>query len=105
MEVLTAYSHSAQAADLRLCHTAALTSSVNDPRPSAKRPWSLRDRLNERDITDLITAYREGATAASLAAAHGVSLKSVKRLLHIAGVRRISPAQRATKATPVATHP
>jgi hypothetical protein len=34
-------------------------------RPSAKRPWSLRDRINERDITDLITAYQEGDTAAS----------------------------------------
>jgi hypothetical protein len=32
----------------------------------------------ERDITDLITAYREGATAASLATADGLSLTSVK---------------------------
>ena len=54
-----------------------------------KRPWSLRDRLDERDIAELITAYREGATAASLTAAHGVSLSSVKRLLHTAGVRRV----------------
>jgi hypothetical protein len=38
------------------------------PTPSAKRPGSLRDRLDERDIADLITAYRKGATAASLAA-------------------------------------
>ena len=34
-------------------------------RSSVKRPWSLRDRLDERDIADLITAYREGATAAA----------------------------------------
>jgi len=73
-------------------------------RPSAKRPWSLRDRLNDRDITELITAYREGATAASLTAAHGSSLKSVKRLLHIAGIRRTPPTRRS-KATPTATHP
>ena len=83
----------------------ALTSPVRAPRPSAKRPWSLRDRLDERDIADLITTYREGATAASLAAAHGLSLKSVKRLLHIAGVRRTSPTRPATNATPAATHP
>lgn len=32
---------------------------VRAPRTSAKRPWSLRDRLDERDIADLITAYRD----------------------------------------------
>lgn len=48
----------------------------------------------------MITAYREGATAASLTAAHGVSLNSVKRLLHTAGARRTSPTRRSTKATP-----
>ena len=39
--------------------------------------------LDERDITELITANREGATAVSLAAAPGLSLTSVKRLLRI----------------------
>lgn len=92
VEVLASYSHSTQAADLLLCHTVALT-SVCAPSPSTQRPWSLRNRLNERDITDLITAYRQGTTAATLAAAHGLSLKSVKRLLHIAGVRRTPPTQ------------
>jgi hypothetical protein len=56
----------------------ALTSPVCGPRPSAQRPWRLRDRLDEHDIADLITAYREGTTAA-----HGLSLKTVKRLQHI----------------------
>ena len=93
---MAASSHSVQAADLLLYHTVARTHPVCAPRPSAEHPWSLRDRLDERDIADLITAYREGATAASLATAHGVSLTSVKRLLHIAGVRRTSPTQRAT---------
>jgi hypothetical protein len=105
VEVLASYSHSAQAADLRLCYTVALTSPARTPRPTATRPWSLRDRLTERDIAELITAYRDGATAASLAAAHSLSLSSVKRLLHIAGVRRMPPTQRAAKATPAATHP
>jgi hypothetical protein len=104
VEVLAAYSHSTQAAELQLYHTVALARPVCAPRPNAKRPWSLRDHLDERDIADLITAYREGATAASLAAAHDLTLKSVKRLLHTAGVRRTSPTQ-ATKATPTATHP
>lgn len=75
------------------------------PKPSAKRPRSLRDHLDERDIGDLITAYREGATAASLAVAHDLSLTSVKRLLHTAGVRRTPPTRRAMKATPTAMHP
>jgi DNA-directed RNA polymerase specialized sigma24 family protein len=61
---------------------------VRTPRLSAKRPWSLRERLDEREIVGLITAYCDGATAATLATVHGVSLRSVKRLLHTAGVRR-----------------
>jgi hypothetical protein len=70
-----------------------------------QRPWRLRDRLDEGDIAELITAYRDGATAASLAAAHGVSLKSVKRLLRTAGVRRTSTTQQTTKTTSTTTHP
>ena len=105
VEILAAYSHSAQAADLQLCHTMALTGPVRAPRPSAKPPWSLRERLDEHDIAKLITAYRDGATAASLAIAHGVSLSSVKRLLHTAGVRRTPYTGGSTKATPTATYP
>jgi hypothetical protein len=105
VEVLATYSHSTQAADLRLCHIAALTNPVRTPRPTATRPRSLRDRLTEREIAELITAYRDGTTATSLAADYAISLTSVKRLLHTAGVRRTPPTRRATKATPVATHP
>ncbi|HKR51787.1 MAG TPA: hypothetical protein VJT72_19825, partial [Pseudonocardiaceae bacterium] len=98
VEILTAYSHSMQAADLRLCHTTARTSPVRTAKPSMKRPWSLRERLDEREITELIATYRNGATAASLAAAHGVSLTSVKRLLHTAGARRTTPTRQTPKA-------
>jgi hypothetical protein len=87
VEVLTSYSHTAQAAELQLC--------VNGPRrvvpsaPSAsKRPWSLRDHLDEHTRSDMIAAYRAGTTATSLAAAHEVSLRRVKRLLSAAGARR-----------------
>jgi len=83
----------------------ALVSPVRAARPSAKRPWNLRERLDQSEIAELITAYRNGATAASLAAARGVSLSSVKRLLHTAGVRRTPPTPQSTKATPTATHP
>jgi hypothetical protein len=105
VEVLTAYSHSTQVADLRLCHTEALSGPVRATRPSTKRPWSLRERLDERDIADLIIAYRKGATAASLATIHGVSPSSVKRLLNTAGVRRTTSTRGSIKATPTATYP
>ena len=103
MELLVAYSHSTQVADLRICYTAALTSPVRTRRPTATRPWSLRDRLTERDIARLITAYREGTAAASLATDYTLSLRSVKRLLRTAGVRRTPPIRRGAKITPVAT--
>ena len=83
----------------------ALVSPVRAARPSAKRPWSLRERLDERDIAELSSAYRNGATAASLAAAHGVSLSSVKRLLHTAGIRRTPCTRGSTRATPTTTYP
>ncbi len=75
------------------------------PQTNRDASMGLRDRLTERDIAELMTAYRDGATAASLAADYALSLKGVKRLLHTAGVRRTPPTRRATKATPVATHP
>jgi hypothetical protein len=75
------------------------------PRLSAKRPQSRRERLDERDITELITVYREGLTATSLTAAHGLSLNSVKRLLPIAGDHRTSPTQQTAKATSTTRHP
>ena len=35
---------------------------MHSPRPST-RPWSLRERLSECDIANLITAYRDGAAS------------------------------------------
>jgi hypothetical protein len=105
VELLTAYSHTVQAADQQLCHTMAVTSPVRAARPSTKRPWSLRECLDEREIAELITAYRDGTTAASLAATHGVSFKSVKRLLRTAGIRRTTPTRQAPKATPTTARP
>jgi transposase-like protein len=46
-----------------------------------------------------VTAYRQRATALPHRR-HGLSRKSVKRLLHIAAARRISATRRATKPTP-----
>jgi hypothetical protein len=101
----TAYSHSTQAADLRHCHTVTLTNPARASEPSTQRPWSLRDRLHERDIAELTTAYRNGAPAASLATTHNESLTSVKRLLRTAGVRRTLSTRRSEKATPTTTYP
>jgi hypothetical protein len=80
VEILTSYSHTAQVADLRFS-TLRPAPVPCAPKPRAKCPQSLRDRLGNRDITDLIIAYRTGATAVSLATTHGLSFRSVKRLL------------------------
>ena len=105
VELLASYSHSVQAADLRLCHTVALASPERTARPRAKRPWSLRERIDEREFVELITGYRDGATAASLASTHGVSLSSVKRLLRTVGVRRAPSTRGSNKAIPTTTSP
>ena len=92
MEVLTHYSHSEHLADLQRCATNRCAGAA-PARPTArKRPWSLQDRLDERDRADLIAAYRSGDTAASLTTAHDLSLRSVKRLVATAGARRQLPA-------------
>jgi hypothetical protein len=104
VELLATYSHSVQATDLHLCHTMVLASPERAARPRAKRPWSLRERLDEHELAELITSYRNGDTAASLATTHGVSLSSVKRLLHTAGVRRTPSTRGSTKATPTTTY-
>ena len=88
VEVLTAYSHTTHLADLQICVKAPPSDAVSAVTPAAKRPWSLRDRLDERTRADLVAAYDAGSTAASLATTHGLSLSSVKRLLAAAGVRR-----------------
>lgn len=87
-----------------LCHTMALASPERAARPNTKRPWSLRERLDKREIAKLITAYRNGATTASLAAAHGVSPSSAKRLLRTAGIRRMPSTRGSRKATPTTTY-
>jgi hypothetical protein len=88
VEVLTSYSYTTKLPDLRLCVKAPRSDAVSIANPTSKRPWSLRDRLDERNRAALIAAYRAGTTAGSLAATHGLSLRSVKRLLAAAGVRR-----------------
>jgi hypothetical protein len=85
---LTCYSHTPDLPDLQRCVAARRSNVVSVAPPAAKQPWSLRDRLDEHTRADLIAAYRAGTTAASLAPTHELSLRSVKRLLAAAGVRR-----------------
>jgi hypothetical protein len=88
VEVLTAYSHTAQPVDLQRCGNTRRSDLVSVAQSASTRPWSLRDRLDDRTRADLIAAYRAGTTAASLATTHGLSPRSVKRMLAAAGVRR-----------------
>ena len=86
--MLTSYSHTANLADLQRCIAGRPLAAVPAALSAFKRPWSLQDRLTERTRADLIAAYLAGTTAASLATTHELSLRSVKRLLASAEVRR-----------------
>jgi DNA-binding CsgD family transcriptional regulator len=50
----------------------------------------LRDRFSLSDLQVMIDLYRSGTTAKQVAEKFGISLRSVKRLLHQHGVRRRS---------------
>jgi predicted DNA binding protein len=89
VEVLVAYSHSAQASELHLCRQEAFASRRPKGRPVTKRGWSLSDRLTEAQRLAIVNAYRSGATAARLAATHDLSLSSLKRILRSAKAAKI----------------
>ena len=89
MEVPVAYSHSAQASDLRLCVHDASAEQRLTRWPVARQGWRLTNRLSETQIQAIVHAYLSGATAAQLAAAHGLSLSSLKRILRAAGATKI----------------
>ena len=58
MEVLTAYSHISQLADLQRCVSARRLEEALVAPPAFTRPSSLRERLNERTRADMIATYR-----------------------------------------------
>jgi DNA-directed RNA polymerase specialized sigma24 family protein len=89
VEVLIAYSHSAQAPDLHLCLQDPSTSRRTKRRLVPKQAWSLSDRLNDAQRLAIVDAYLAGATAARLAAAHDLSLSSLKRILRSAKATKI----------------
>jgi hypothetical protein len=55
---------------------------------SVVRSRRLRDRFSSEDLQSMIALYQSGTTARQVAERFGVSLRSVKRLLHRHGVRR-----------------
>jgi DNA-directed RNA polymerase specialized sigma24 family protein len=64
-------------------------------------PRSLGKRLSPAERTELITAFNAGVTQETLAAEHGISIRSIKRLVHGSSNRphatanRLTPTQRA----------
>jgi hypothetical protein len=52
------------------------------------RSRRLRDRFSSEDLQAMIDLYRVGTTAREVAEKFGISLRSVKRLLHRHGIRR-----------------
>jgi DNA-directed RNA polymerase specialized sigma24 family protein len=55
---------------------------------SVVRSRRLRDRFSSEDLQSMIDLYQSGTTARQVAERFGISLRSVKRLLHQHGVRR-----------------
>jgi DNA-directed RNA polymerase specialized sigma24 family protein len=69
--------------------SAAWSASNDGPAGSGQaRPWSLRRRLSPDAIETLIDRYVTGTTARELAEQHGISVRSVKRLVHDHGAAR-----------------
>jgi predicted DNA binding protein len=89
VEVLVAYSHSAQTSELRLCIQDASVNQRPRRRPVTRQAWSLNDRLSEAQLRAIVYAYVSGATAARLADTYGLSLSSLKRILRSAGATKI----------------
>jgi hypothetical protein len=56
--------------------------------PGRSRSRLLRDRFSVEELQGMVDLYQSGAPAREVAERHGVSLRSVKRLLHQRGVRR-----------------
>ncbi|MGH3772716.1 MAG: helix-turn-helix domain-containing protein [Pseudonocardiaceae bacterium] len=67
---------------------------------SATRWWSLRDRLSTEALHIMINLYRSGTTAKQIAEKCGVSLSSVKQLLHEHDVRREGRKRRSRQSGP-----
>lgn len=105
MELLTAYSHTLQAADLHICVLAATRNRRPEAKSTTTTSWSLRERLSDDVIQAMACAYLAGATARDLAVTHDLSLSSVKRLLRMAGVRRTPSIRQSEKAMSAATRP
>ncbi|GAA2259274.1 hypothetical protein GCM10009853_010320 [Glycomyces scopariae] len=81
--------------------------SPNDQPPVAyppAPPRALTKRLSPTDQTELIAAFNTGTTQKTLAAKYGISITSVKRLVHgnsnrpQATSNRLTPEQRAAVA-------
>jgi transposase-like protein len=68
------------------------------PTESVIRSRRLRDRFSREDLQTMIDLYRSGATARQVAEKFGVSLRSVKRLLHQHGIRRERLPDQAQKS-------
>jgi hypothetical protein len=70
---------------------------------SVVRSRRLRDRFSSDDLQNMIDFYRSGMTAKQVAEKFGVSLRSIKRLLHQHGVcrnRRARPPEPSSRCSP-----
>jgi hypothetical protein len=57
-------------------------------RPVGTRPQSMRGHFSADELQAMIDLYKSGVTAGQVAQTYGFSKRSIKRLLHLHGVRR-----------------
>lgn len=93
VELLIAYSHTVQAADLHGCVLTATQEQRPKTKSATPAPWSIRERLSDDMIQAMGCAYSAGAAALELAVAHDLSLSSVKRLLRTTKARKSGTTQ------------
>lgn len=105
VEVLAAYSHTEPPADLRLRVAASRREPRHQPKATQSEAWSLQDRLGREGLADIVSAHRNGAALLTLAAAHGVSLSSIKRIVRRATLQCGNDAEDAAVASPHAEYP
>jgi hypothetical protein len=71
-----------------LTHRATSTTTREEVAPNGPRRWSMRDRLNDDDVLDLVRSFLAGTQQKVLAERYGISLRSVGRIVRKHGARK-----------------
>jgi DNA invertase Pin-like site-specific DNA recombinase len=64
-------------------------------RPVGAGSWNMRDRFSAQDLQEVIDLYISGSTSSQVAQRFGISVSSIKRVLHDHGIRKRATAIRS----------